>query len=636
MELSLSLSSRHRALPLPLSPAARSARLRPRRNAPFACLCCSCDSPDGATTRRWFASLLATTAAVGIGVAGGDADAVSTSRRALRSAKVPESEFTTLPNGLKYYDITVGTGAKAVKGSRVAVHYVAKWKGITFMTSRQGLGVGGGTPYGFDIGNSERGNVLKGLDLGVEGMKAGGQRLIIVPPELAYGKKGVQEIPPNATIEMESKKAEGIKNLLLKIVVPLAFPLAGSFIFDLITNSANRHSDIDLSDSSIQLDPSYQSNSIPEEEEEEMESTHGAPQKIVQTENPCSAGMLVSREFSRQASHTEEILAAQASRSSSEISVNRVQDEQRMMEDVDSLKRMVSALEEQAASIESQFHDYCNMKEQESTYQKMQIMCLGMKLEQLESQNQRLEAAATEIRAAAEEFATMRANFDALQSKSKKIWKKNKQDLEAIDGRILAIDAREAEMATRCEGFEKYMEEMKQLTSQLQKDKGSNNENVEVIVERSMRKLSSNKDVLDGLEALRDRWAADMEEMIYLGWITAWLQHDLLVLDGVEVGDTQAIGEPPAQQRKGEKMVAVVAPSNEVELCKASSSASSELRGAAAATEAEASCMMGFAAGGCRKGIIGRPRLLRRLRGWAGGKGRSRRQGKIEFPASPM
>ncbi|EEC81648.1 hypothetical protein OsI_25185 [Oryza sativa Indica Group] len=197
--MELSLSAR---LALPLSPAAGTAR--PRRPAAFACRCCSGGaSHDGTTRRRWLASLLAATAAVGIGVAGGDADAVSTSRRALRSAKIPESEFTTLPNGLKYYDITVGSGLKAVKGSRVAVHYVAKWKGITFMTSRQGLGVGGGTPYGFDIGNSERGNVLKGLDLGVEGMKVGGQRLIIVPPELAYGKKGVQEIPPNATIELD-------------------------------------------------------------------------------------------------------------------------------------------------------------------------------------------------------------------------------------------------------------------------------------------------------------------------------------------------------------------------------------------------------------------------------------------------
>ncbi|KAG6417542.1 hypothetical protein SASPL_119725 [Salvia splendens] len=156
------------------------------------------------------------------------AGAVSTSRRALRGAKVPESEFKTLPNGLKlrtrvyidvnlnlgtsvsydhsfnlYYDLKVGDGLEAVKGSRVAVHYVAKWKGITFMTSRQGMGVGGGTPYGFDVGQSERGAVLKGLDLGVEGMRVGGQRLLIVPPELAYGSKGVQEIPPNATIELD-------------------------------------------------------------------------------------------------------------------------------------------------------------------------------------------------------------------------------------------------------------------------------------------------------------------------------------------------------------------------------------------------------------------------------------------------
>ncbi|XP_074276581.1 peptidyl-prolyl cis-trans isomerase FKBP16-4, chloroplastic [Silene latifolia] len=131
------------------------------------------------------------------------ADAVSTSRRALRGAKIPESDFKTLPNGLKYYDLKVGGGPEAVKGSRVAVHYVAKWKGITFMTSRQGMGVSGGTPYGFDVGQSERGAVLKGLDLGVEGMRVGGQRLLIVPPELAYGSKGVQEIPPNATIELD-------------------------------------------------------------------------------------------------------------------------------------------------------------------------------------------------------------------------------------------------------------------------------------------------------------------------------------------------------------------------------------------------------------------------------------------------
>ncbi|KAL4605710.1 hypothetical protein ACB092_09G049700 [Castanea dentata] len=179
-----------------------------RRNPnglPFLCSFSSFKSNDTAQPandgrRALLASLLTTAASV---CACDVAEAVSTSRRALRGAKVPESEFTTLPNGLKYYDLKVGGGAKAEKGSRVAVHYVAKWKGVTFMTSRQGLGVGGGTPYGFDVGESERGNVLRGLDLGVQGMKVGGQRLLIVPPELAYGSKGVQEIPPNATIELD-------------------------------------------------------------------------------------------------------------------------------------------------------------------------------------------------------------------------------------------------------------------------------------------------------------------------------------------------------------------------------------------------------------------------------------------------
>ncbi|URD86714.1 GDSL-like Lipase/Acylhydrolase [Musa troglodytarum] len=212
MELSLHL------LLLPASPSSYTVRFAARRfpkRRPFVSFSCRCSrdyparpeepsavSRDG---RRWFLGFLLVSAS-GLNFCG-NAESVSSSRRALRSAKVPESEYTTLPNGLNfiflYYDIKVGGGPKAVKGSRVTLHYVAKWKGITFMTSRQGLGVTGGTPYAFDVGQSERGAVLKGLDLGVEGMRVGGQRLLIVPPELAYGSKGVQEIPPNATIELD-------------------------------------------------------------------------------------------------------------------------------------------------------------------------------------------------------------------------------------------------------------------------------------------------------------------------------------------------------------------------------------------------------------------------------------------------
>lgn len=68
------------------------------------------------------------------------------------------------------------------------------------MTSRQGMGVTGGTPLGFDVGAKGAGGTLEGLDLGVRGMRVGGRRVLLVPPELAYGKRGVGEIPPNATI----------------------------------------------------------------------------------------------------------------------------------------------------------------------------------------------------------------------------------------------------------------------------------------------------------------------------------------------------------------------------------------------------------------------------------------------------
>uniref|UniRef100_A0A0A9AIP9 Uncharacterized protein n=1 Tax=Arundo donax TaxID=35708 RepID=A0A0A9AIP9_ARUDO len=338
-------------------------------------------------------------------------------------------------------------------------------------------------------------------------------------------------------------------------------------------------------------------------------------------------------------------MVAEATENPSEAAVNnQLQDDQRMVvNEIASLKSMVSVLEERASSIEGQFHDYCDMKEQELAYQKMQIMCLGMKLELLESQNQRLEAAAAEIRTAAEEFATMRGKLDRLQSMFKKISKRSKQDSAAMDGRILALDAKQAQIARRCEEFEQCMEEMKMLTLQLQEQKGTNNENVEVAVERSLRKLSSGRDLVDGLEALRDRWAAGMEEMIYLGWITAWLQHDLLLCDDGDFG-TVVVGDDDADDRvaprhppeeKGETILASVAPSNEVQLCKAASSSSS---GPRRSVDVEPSSCMGFGAAGGAAGrdgggwSIGRPRLLRKLRGWAGGKCRGKRPCRIVGP----
>ncbi|CAM6016035.1 unnamed protein product [Sphagnum balticum] len=165
--------------------------------------CCKASTTQNDLPSRRQIALATLLAATNVSIHGEEAEAVSSSRRALRAEQVPESEYKTLPNGLKYYDVKVGGGKAAEKGSRVAIHYVAKWKGLTFMTSRQGMGVTGGTPYGFDVGASDYGIVLKGLDYGVAGMRVGGQRLLIVPPELAYGSRGIQEIPPNATLQFD-------------------------------------------------------------------------------------------------------------------------------------------------------------------------------------------------------------------------------------------------------------------------------------------------------------------------------------------------------------------------------------------------------------------------------------------------
>jgi len=100
----------------------------------------------------------------------------------------------TTTSGLQYWDLVVGTGATAVAGKPVRVHYTG-WltNGTKFDSS-----VDRGQPFVFSLG---AGQVIKGWDEGVAGMKVGGKRQLRIPPALGYGARGAGGvIPPNATL----------------------------------------------------------------------------------------------------------------------------------------------------------------------------------------------------------------------------------------------------------------------------------------------------------------------------------------------------------------------------------------------------------------------------------------------------
>ncbi len=107
--------------------------------------------------------------------------------------------ITTTASGLQYEEITVGEGAEAQAGQNVTVHYTG-WlqnadgsAGSKFDSSKDR-----NDPFEFPLG---AGHVIKGWDEGVQGMKIGGKRKLIIPAALGYGARGAGgAIPPNATL----------------------------------------------------------------------------------------------------------------------------------------------------------------------------------------------------------------------------------------------------------------------------------------------------------------------------------------------------------------------------------------------------------------------------------------------------
>jgi len=109
--------------------------------------------------------------------------------------------MTTTASGLQYEDTLVGDGAEAKPGQHVHVHYT----GWLFNDGQQGAKFDSShdrnDPFAFSLG---AGMVIKGWDEGVAGMKIGGKRTLIIPPQLGYGARGAGGvIPPNATLKFD-------------------------------------------------------------------------------------------------------------------------------------------------------------------------------------------------------------------------------------------------------------------------------------------------------------------------------------------------------------------------------------------------------------------------------------------------
>eukprot|EP00250_Pteridium_aquilinum_P003601 c13909_g1_i1 orf=334-1098(-) len=149
--------------------------------------------------------------------------------------EIPIDEYQTNSEGLKYYDYVEGKGVVAEKGQTVLVHFDCMYRGIDAVSSRESKILGGNRiiaqPYGFIVGSVpgkerkrefvENANGLFSAQASpkpppalysvTEGMRVGGKRRVVVPPELGFGSKGSNEIPPGATFQMDIELLE-IKN----------------------------------------------------------------------------------------------------------------------------------------------------------------------------------------------------------------------------------------------------------------------------------------------------------------------------------------------------------------------------------------------------------------------------------------
>ena len=142
-------------------------------------------------------------------------DKTSSSNSPLGAAEIGESQVTS--SGLKITELVIGDGQEATPGTNVSVNYRGTLDDGKEFDSSYGRG-----PFEFSLG---AGMVIKGWDEGVAGMKVGGKRKLVIPPELGYGSRGIGPIP-----RLPYPNSGGMTNFLLPPTFIPATPSSQPFI----------------------------------------------------------------------------------------------------------------------------------------------------------------------------------------------------------------------------------------------------------------------------------------------------------------------------------------------------------------------------------------------------------------------